>query len=235
MNVLSAIYLVICVVVLVCLLINSYRMNINKNKSTNDSCSSLLLIDIKANEGKRDKDDLKYNLDVINTMIANCDQKASITLGIIGIMTTIILSSDFVEILRTSVFKPFIQYCSGDTHLVFSCTRFSVFILFLIVISLLISSGYYFVRAISANIDYDDMYNQNPSLPKQSYLFFGMISKMEYKDFKCDNFNIIEDLKSQIYVNSQIATAKFINYNLVDDKNYFFVSYMIDFLISYYL
>lgn len=213
MGVLSMIYLVICIIILVCLLIKNCNRGLKCNKATDDSVSSLLLITPNTNDGERNKDDLKYNLDGVNTMISNCDQKTSITLGIIGVVMTILLSSDLFKILRTFVFKPFIQYCSGDTHLIFSYERFSVFILLLIVIALLISSGYYFIKAISANIDYEGMYKQNPSLPKQSYLFFGTISKMEYKNFKCDNFNIIEDLKSQIYINSQIATAKFKNYN----------------------
>lgn len=36
---------------------------------------------------------------------------------------------------------------------------------------------------------------------------------MKYEDFKEDDINYDSDLKSQIYVNSKIATAKFQNYN----------------------
>lgn len=65
----------------------------------------------------------------------------------------------------------------------------------------------------NANIDYQKMRGDNPELVNKSYIFFGDISKMSYEDFKMDKVNYLEDLKSQIYVNSKIASNKFLNYN----------------------
>ena len=36
---------------------------------------------------------------------------------------------------------------------------------------------------------------------------------MKYEIFKEDNIKFVDDLKSQIYLNSKIATKKFQNYN----------------------
>ena len=57
------------------------------------------------------------------------------------------------------------------------------------------------------------MFKENPDLVKTSYIFYGTISQMKYDDFKKEGVEFEEDLKSQIYVNSQTATTKFENYN----------------------
>ena len=95
----------------------------------------------------------------------------------------------------------------------FSWGRFTVFCLLIIAVSILIVSCCYLFGAIRANIDYDKMYKDNPGLVKKSYVFFGTISKMRFYDFKKEECDYEEDLKSQIYVNSIIATKKFQNYN----------------------
>ncbi len=74
-------------------------------------------------------------------------------------------------------------------------------------------SCHYLFKTISANIDYQKMREDNPELVNKSYIFFRDISKMSYEDFKKDEVNYLEDLKSQIYVNSKNASNKFLNYN----------------------
>ena len=78
---------------------------------------------------------------------------------------------------------------------------------------MLIMSCHYLFKTISANIDYQKMREDNPELVNKSYIFFRDISKMSYEDFKKDEVNYLEDLKSQIYVNSKNASNKFLNYN----------------------
>jgi hypothetical protein len=78
---------------------------------------------------------------------------------------------------------------------------------------MLITTFYYLLKAISANIDYKKMYDDNPGLEKTSYIFYGTISGMKFDDFKHRGIKFEDDLKSQIYVNSRIATEKFLNYN----------------------
>ena len=78
---------------------------------------------------------------------------------------------------------------------------------------MLIASCYYLFRTIWANIDYEKMREENPRLVKKSYIFWGSISGMTYDEFKQEEVDYNDDLKSQVYVNSKIAAAKFQNYN----------------------
>ncbi|MES5167345.1 hypothetical protein [Prevotella melaninogenica] len=161
----------------------------------------------------RDTEDLKYTLETVNAWISNCDQKTNILLSIMGVAITILLSSDFVIKLRQIIFTPFVQYWTGErTNIAFSLGKSCVFILLLSSAAFVIKSCHYLFKAIGANIDYTAMYNTNPQLPKQSYIFFKTISQMSYKQFQDDYIDIKEDLKAQIYVNSKIATNKFENY-----------------------
>lgn len=164
-------------------------------------------------EGNKSNNDLLFTLESVNSWLNNCDQKAGILLAVVGVAITIIMTSDFLKYLRAYIFIPFMEYCSGNSDLSFSWSRFTVFFLLLISIIILITCCIYLFKAIRANIDYEKMYKDNPNLVKVSYIFFGTISQMKYDDFKKGESNFEEDLKSQIYVNSIIATNKFKNYN----------------------
>ena len=134
-------------------------------------------------------------------------------LAVIGVAVTIMMTGDFVKFLRHSIFIPFAEFCETQNEYMFSWSRFTVFFLLVVASAFLIMSCYYLFKAIGANIDYKKMYRENPGLVKKSYIFFGTISGMKYDEFKNDEVNFEEDLKSQIYVNSKIATTKFQNYN----------------------
>ena len=164
------------------------------------------------NVGK-DKDDLKHTFDTVNSWLNNCDQKAGILLTVVGVAITVLVTSDFLKNLRTYIFMPFKDYWEGNHELVFSCERFIVFFLLVIAAVMLILACYYLFKTISADTDYDKLREENPELVKKSFIFYKSISEMSYEDFKKDDINYIEDLKSQIYVNSKIAINKFKNYN----------------------
>lgn len=166
----------------------------------------------KTDEGS-EKEELKYTLDTVNSWVNNCDQKAGILLTVVGVAITVIMASDFVKYLRRYIFAPFVDYCQGNELLSFSCGRFLVFVLLVVVGVMLTITFYYLLKAISANIDYKKMYDDNPGLEKTSYIFYGTISSMKYDEFRKRGIKFEDDLKSQIYVNSRIATAKFLNYN----------------------
>lgn len=163
--------------------------------------------------GVKRKEDLQFTLESVNSWLNNCDQKAGILLTVVGVAITVIMTSDFMKYLRSYIFAPFMEFCSGNSDLAFSWSRFTVFVLLVIAMVILIICCIYLFRAISANIDYKKMFNENPGLVKKSYIFFGTISQMNYDDFKKGGGEFEEDLKSQIYVNSKIASAKFKNYN----------------------
>ncbi len=159
------------------------------------------------------KEDLQFTLESVNSWVNNCDQKAGILLTIVGVAITVIMTSDIIKSLRGYIFAPFMEYCSGASDLSFSWSRFTVFLLLVIAITLLIVCCIYLFRAIRADIDNKKRYSENPNLERTSYIFYGDISQMKYDDYKKGGVKFEDDLKSQIYINSKIATTKFRNYN----------------------
>lgn len=159
------------------------------------------------------KDDLQYTLETVNSWVNNCDQKAGILLTVFGVAITVLVTSDFMKELRTYIFGPFVEYWTTDSQLDFSLGRFTVFSLLVIAVGMLITSCYYLFKAIAANTDYEKLRQENPRMVAKSYLFFCSISSMTYEEFRNDNISIKDDLKSQIYANSKIASTKFKNYN----------------------
>ena len=161
---------------------------------------------------KKQKEDLVHCLDMINTWICNCDQKAGIILSAIGVALTILMTSDFIIQLHKIIFIPFFDYWKGDYDLEFDFARFMVFIFLFITLALLTQTSYMMIRTITPNIDYEKMYRENPALVPQSYIYFKSISEMEYATYKADEVAYVDDLKSQIYVNSKIASSKFVTF-----------------------
>ena len=181
---------------------NNHPLNAEANNTEPDNAAS-----------DEKKEEFQHTYDTVNMWTNNCDQKAGILLAIIGVILTILVSSDFMKNLREYIFNPFIDYWTGNSELAFSWSRFNVFFLLLISALMLIMSCHYLFKTINANIDYKKMYEDNPELAKTSYIFFGTISKMPFESFNQNDANYLEDLKSQIYVNSKIAIAKFQNFN----------------------
>ncbi len=183
-----------------------HKCNVTKKDSQDDSNHV-------SDDNNIDKEDLKFTLEEVNSWINNCDQKASILLSVMGVAITLLLTSDFIKFLRNYIFEPFVLYISAKGEFQFSWDRFTVFFLLLIAASTLVMSCCYLFRAIKANIDYKKLFDENPSIEKTSRIFFGSISKISYEEFKKVAIKQEEDLKSQIYVNSKIATEKYNNYN----------------------
>lgn len=203
MEIIRIVSLIACIVAIGAIIVGHFWEKRKRTQPENRFFSSTV---------DKEKEDLKFTLDSVNSWLNNCDQKVGILLAVVGVAITVILTSDFMYYLRSYIFAPFLDYCSGDTDLTFSWGRFSVFILLAIAIVVLIVCCIYLFRAISANIDYDKMYRENPELAKTSFIHFGTISQMKYTDFRMGGIGFEEDLKSQIYVNSIIATMKFRNY-----------------------
>lgn len=206
MNTFWIVYLIGCIGCIVYLC--AHRKNNNQQTNGDD------VVEGQQEPAVRDKDDLQYALDVVNSWVNNCDQKAGILLTVFGVAITVLATSDFLKELRAYLFVPFVEYwTNSESQLEFSLGRFAVFSLLVIAVGMLITSCYYLFKAITANTNYDKIRQENPRMVPKSYLFFGSISNMPYDEFRRDNIDIKEDLKSQIYVNSKIATTKFKNYN----------------------
>ena len=210
METLSIVLLFSCIVIIA---VREWRCFRSKKKRNAQNPNNLIVDDENNDITRKDKDDLKHTYDTVNAWLSNCDQKASILLAVVGVVITVLVTSDFLKGLRSIIFGPFVKYWTEETELGFLWSRFTVFVLIVIAAGMLITSCYYLFKTIWANIDYDKMREENPDLVEKSFIFWGTVSAMSYDDFKRENVNYVDDLKSQIYVNSKIAMAKFKNYN----------------------
>lgn len=205
MNAFWILYLLACIACLVFLC--------ERHRNNNQQADNAAVDEGQQESRAREKEDLQYTLDAVNSWLNNCDQKAGMLLAVFGVAITVLVTSDFVKELRTYIFGPFVEYWTTESQLEFSMGRFTVFCLLVAAIGMLMTSCYYLFKAITANTDYGKMRQDNPGIVAKSYLFFGSISNMTYDEFRSDRVDFKEDLKSQIYTNSKIAVAKFRNYN----------------------
>lgn len=140
--------------------------------------------------------------------IKNCDEKASIVLALVGVILTITLTSDctktFIEIIKANIKR----MLSWD----------SIFLVAIVINLLVILFGIKFLySALKAKLDYNSF--KLDGLAKSSVIYFGTIEKhdeyMKYKSFvlNISDEEYLNDLYSQIYINSKIAKEKFYNYN----------------------
>lgn len=210
METISIVFLSVCIAAI----ITKFWYHVKGKKKVNSQDAEPLLAATE-NSGpvKKEKDDFQHTYDTVNSWVNNCDQKAGILLTVVGVAMTILATSDFLKYLRKYIFVPFVKYWTEETDLTFSWSRFTVLVLLLFAAALLITSCFYLFKAISANINYQRMYDENPGLVKKSYVFFGSINGMSFDDFKEEDVDYLDDLRSQIFVNSKIATAKFKNYS----------------------
>lgn len=207
MELFSVLYLIVCLVIIVKIVWRHITMNMKKKKENVDTPD-------KDGTPQIVEERLRHTFDTINMWINNCDQKSGILLSVVGVAITVLMTSDFFIFLRNWLIVPFVEYWFGNrANLSFSWGRFTVFIILIIAIVLLITSCYYLLQAIRANTEYEKMREDHPGLVEKSYIFYGSISKMKYEDFIKKAVDYKDDLKSQIYVNSKIATTKYKYYN----------------------
>ena len=167
------------------------------------------------------KDDAYKTLDITNMWIENVDSKISYALAFIGILLGFIITKDkpidigdtVVDILeKTSMFL-------ASSNRVFNITiekNILALVLLTALTTTAIISIIYLLIALKGNIGLDE-YNED-GLNIESNIFWGSISKKRYIDFKNEVTNInendlINDITSQIFINSKICNKKFENYN----------------------
>lgn len=162
---------------------------------------------------ERSVENLDQQLNIVNSWINNCDQKAGIIMAFAGVILTQVLTSQFVNYMNVYIFSPFVEYWFGKSDtLCFHLYRFLTFIVLVFLVYYLVRFFFCMFRVITPNIDYSKLHQNNSSLPNTSYIFFGTVAKMNYSVFKDMTISYKEDLLSQIYVNSIIAEKKFTNY-----------------------
>lgn len=154
------------------------------------------------------KDEAINILDRTIGFVENCDNKASIMLGIFGVVFTIIFSTDGIgEIIRILMML-FINR---------SFCNILFFLLWSVSLITLIIGTYNFISTLIAKIDCKDMASE--SLELNSKIYFGDIAKkntyIQYKQglLSLSKEEFLNDIISQIYINACIANNKFVKYN----------------------
>lgn len=160
---------------------------------------------------KLSEQDLKENLDRVNMWIGNCDQKASFLLTLVGIVLTIVFTSDAINKIKIILIKPFISYCREGIG---SFDPLNMLIATLLIVGFVCVcvSIFFLLCCLWAKTDYDSM--KKPPMEKKSLLFYGDISKMDYISFCMAEHNRINDIRTQVYINSIICSKKFKNYKI---------------------
>lgn len=169
------------------------------------------------NKNHKTLESLEQSLDRVNAWIGNCDQKAGFLLAIIGVIITILFSSDFSQSIVDNVVNPYREYIKNPELKEFSLIRFIYFLFIVITIIASFVSIIFALLSITAAIDIKKYKKDdgNSELVDKSLLFFGSISSKKYNEFKeKSDVSYEDDLKSQIFINSIICTRKFKRYNI---------------------
>lgn len=150
-------------------------------------------------------------LELINQWISNCDTKSSFVLTLFGVLLTIIFTSNIGEgMIGTLSFK---KSNSFDGKSI--CN----FFLLLLTITFFITSIKTFIHIFSTLRGRTDpkVYRQN-GLNTDSNIFFGSIASKTFQNFEAasnieDETAFLNDLNSQVFINANIVSEKFKQYN----------------------
>lgn len=154
------------------------------------------------------KDDLNQILDRNIAWIENCDSKASIILGTLGIAVSILFAFDYAKIITDVVDEKFSNIC-----------LYNIVFLILLAGSLCAFSygGYKLVKTLTPKIDSKNL-GTDEKICVNSIIFFSNIASHSNYTAFLDRLNetteddYLNDLLSQIYICSKICNMKFQNY-----------------------
>ena len=146
-------------------------------------------------------------IDILNRTIdfvRNCDNKASIFLGIFGVVLTIFLTTegldDLISILDAATTQR--TFCN-------------VFYLLLMIGSIITTTFglCQIIKVLGVQVDF----SKEEGLISDSKVFFECISRNNYLEYKNKLFTMSDedffnDVVSQIYINSRICSDKYRNY-----------------------
>lgn len=150
-------------------------------------------------------------LELVNQWIANCDTKSSFILTFYGVVLTIIFTSNIGgELINSFSFTK-----AKDIN----CENFKNLIILLSSIAFFVTSiitFYQIYLTLKGRID-PNVYHQS-GLNINSNIFFGSIASKNFIDFENETNSedipkYLNDLNSQIFINSKIVNLKFKHYN----------------------
>ncbi len=157
------------------------------------------------------RNELETRLDRVNSWINNCDQKSSILLAIEGVGLTMLCTSDYISFLHQQLILPRYNYyeTGNGVFSIINTVQLSILVAMFILVFL---SVFYSLQVIKGTTD-TKLFKQ-PGLTEKSLLHFTTISNRSFNVFKNDTVNqseesMLNDLYSQVYINSFICDNKF--------------------------
>lgn len=150
-------------------------------------------------------------LDKVNNWISNCDAKSSFVLTLLGVIVTVIFTSD----IGAEMFEVF--NCKQASHIDCSSIKYLIRLISVIAFFIaLIFTVYHIYNTLKGRTDPQDYIQEG--LSSRSNILFSSISSKLFKDFEKESNNETEedylnDINSQIFINSKIANKKFQHYN----------------------
>jgi hypothetical protein len=150
-------------------------------------------------------------LELINQWISNCDTKSSFILIFYSVVLTIIFTSNIGGQMINSFYFTKVKEIDNES--------LGNFILLLLTIAFFITSiitFYQIYLTLKGRID-PKVYEEN-GLNTNSNIFFGSIATKTFETFQKESNNedeakYLNDINSQIYINSKIVYKKFKHYN----------------------
>jgi len=155
------------------------------------------------------KEDLLGILDRIINFIHGCDNKTSIILGIFGALGAIFLTSDGIIIFQKRIEEIYnVSQCIGNAYL---------YLLYFLMLCLIIGLSSFIMVLFPRT---KSKIKKDTELKQDSVIFFKSISmNQDYESYKIKLINTnekeyIDDIKSQIYINSYICNKKYIYFKV---------------------
>ena len=142
--------------------------------------------------------------------VGNCDQKAGLILAMLGVGVTILFTSDFVRFIRNELVIPFKTYLHEFIGVLDWHRLFIALTLIYVAIGILMCF-YHLLNSILAKTDLNKF--SQAGLENPSMFQYEAIAGKTYREYCESEVNLLNDLRSQVYVNSVICTIKFKHYN----------------------
>ncbi len=152
--------------------------------------------------------DAQATLARVIAWINDCDSKTATVLALVGVILTIMLTNDGIVAIK-DIIKNAINLKEVSGWL---------FVAMWLIVTIVLLFGFFeLVCVLIASIESNDFKQQQ--LTTNSKIFFGSIAKLNsFDEFRNDYSKMslskkLNDLLSQIYINSKIADTKYKKYN----------------------
>lgn len=150
-------------------------------------------------------------LNNVTQWISNCDAKSSFALALLGVMITIIFTSN-IGIEMFEVFD-----CKKIESIDWISIKYFIRIISVLIFFVgIIVTVYFIFMTLKGRIN-PKVYREG-GLNVNSNIFFGSISNKTFATFESESnqendATYLNDINSQVFINSKIANEKFKNYN----------------------